>query len=1106
MHDVIGAYERLDRLYRLYIKSAFPLRSSVLANERDALLKGSEVLSQMPLVETVPIYPLSSLTLPAAEQQLPSDYSGLAALAQPLFPSGAKLYQHQWGSLRQVILEQRDLVVTTGTGSGKTECFLLPLLAQLARESRTWSAPNPEPPNHRWWASSTGARWTSQLGHITRPSAVRAIVLYPLNALVEDQLRRLRSALDSEPVHHWLDRQRKGNRITFGRYTRLTQLAGPADDPQRQGRLAQHLRELEQQRQQVLEAQQQSAENTDLQYYFPRLDGGEMWSRWDMQANPPDILITNYSMLNIMLMRSIEDNIFETTRAWLSEDGHPERQFFLIVDELHAYRGTPGTEVAYILRLLLSRLGLTPDSPKLRILTTTASLDEDDRGRRFLKEFFGRSSFGAPDFRFVSGEQIPPEQGARTRLAAYQDAFTDFGQAVQPDPVRGAPDGDDTSVLTRMNELAGRLGQPAERNQAAEVRLGMALLHVRAPDALRDACREVNKSVRATRADELDAQLFPGGAKGTRDADQIVSPAMRGLMLALGMARDPATDRSPQAVRGHFFYHNLQNLWVCSDHACTAPGCNDARQSSAEDAQRPTVGALHSTHRLTCECGARVLDFLVCEVCGDVFLGGYKAARKGGAQALIVLTPDQPDLASIPDRVDLSQHHGQYAVFWPLPHDPQPWVTAPQKPSWTVDKVPRRWVKAKLDTTSGLLIQNSTPPADSQVAGWLYHVVGSAADMQSALPTKCPRCDADYHSRKTFKSPLRNHRTGFQKACQVLASVLFREMEDDRKGQDTATSRKLVIFSDSRQDAAKLAAGMERDHYRDMVRLAFIRAFREYWGAFAAFLRRRLARHDEQLLTLQALNPALHAEATKPAEQDDAVRSRRFQLGHPKDLVNTALDWIMGEPATQPELDDDWLRLLQAYPGRVPVRYLMGTAFDALIRLGMCPGGAGYLATHYRTGREDTQNRRPWYECYDWKQDSPSPRATAIAEQSQHIAYLHALLTGELMYALFPHMARTLEGLGQGWISYRPQNNPSPLLVHTVDAVIRQMGTRRLHTFSLGYRPGANNTLRTFVLPYINGRGFIEPDVQQQLLQSSAGSASESGLVLNPDRLTLEPV
>ncbi len=78
-----------------------------------------------------------------------------------------------------------------------------------------------------------------------------------------------------------------------------------------------------------------------------------------MQEAPPDALVTNYSMLNIMLMRDVETSIFDLTRAWLEADA--SHVFHLVVDELHAYRGTPGTEVAYILRVLLDRLGLHPE-------------------------------------------------------------------------------------------------------------------------------------------------------------------------------------------------------------------------------------------------------------------------------------------------------------------------------------------------------------------------------------------------------------------------------------------------------------------------------------------------------------------------------------------------------------------------------------------------------------------------------------------------------------------------------------------------------------------------------------------------------------------------
>src|SRR5207237_617912 len=76
----------------------------------------------------------------------------------------------------------------------------------------------------------------------------------------------------------------------------------------------------------------------DILSYFQNPDSPEMWSRWDMQEAPPDILITNYSMLNIMLMRSIENGMFDLTAQWLASD-RERNHFFLVVDELHSYRG-----------------------------------------------------------------------------------------------------------------------------------------------------------------------------------------------------------------------------------------------------------------------------------------------------------------------------------------------------------------------------------------------------------------------------------------------------------------------------------------------------------------------------------------------------------------------------------------------------------------------------------------------------------------------------------------------------------------------------------------------------------------------------------------------
>ncbi|MEH2078036.1 MAG: DEAD/DEAH box helicase, partial [Nostoc sp.] len=1088
MHDVVGAYQRLNHIYQLYIKSAFPLRYRSLATERDRLLQQLGILSQPPLIEPVPIYPSSGRDLQTAVKQLPKKYHDLAQLGKMLFENGIELYQHQWESLEEVLINQKDLVVTTGTGSGKTECFLLPLLAHLAWESSTWSASPPTPINHCWWdvqgdseALLLSADRVSQWKHVTRPKAMRGLILYPLNALVEDQLRRLRKTLEAPEVHDWLDRERGTNRITFGRYTGQTPIPGQPT-PDKIKRLRNELDECAKQQQNLLQAN--LSLNPDLPYYFPRLDGGEMWSRWDMQDTPPDILITNYSMLNIMMMRSIENDIFNITRDWLAEPNHPERQFFLIIDELHAYRGTPGTEVAYILRLLFSRLGLTPDSPKLRIITTTASLDDNPEGRKFLREFFGRDD---KQFAFITGQQQQPKINARKSLVNYQDAFADFAKSVQSDPLQSMaqPDINNQNVENARLTLANQLGYSASSRTSAE-KLGEALATVDAGEALRDACQAVNGSVRATNIKDLEQQLFPN----LQSATNFVSDSMRGLLLALGMLK-LVNGRSPQPVRGHLFFHNLQSLWACCNPSCTQI---DQIQRQTDP---PTIGAIHANHRLSCGCGSRVLDLIVCEVCGDVFLGGYKSTRKLSNLTVDILTPDQPNLEGIPDLVVMNQRYSNYRVFWPLPGETPAWTTQPQVLEWTA-KIKRQWVKAKLDKQTGVLFQNATPPKTDEIPGWLYQVKGDDLD-QPALPTKCPRCDADYGKREKFPTPLRIHRTGFQKACQVIASGLLREMPaPSQKG--LGSSRKLVIFSDSRQDAAKLAAGMELDHYRDMVRLLLIQSFYQYWDDLIAFLQITGANNPASLAKLQTLNANLYNAVVQAA--DDITRRDRFANANPT-LVTEALFWVMGLPASNQEASSAWVGLLERYPERIPLLELRQKVRDALLECGICPGGSSFRALNYWVGQNQGQQKHPWFECYNWSGNSVTRIFPATQTQTDHTTQLEDMLTAELMNPLFDNMVRTMEGFGQGWVSYQPPKNTPPKIIQATDAVIRQLGIRRRHQHSTFFYPGTDNKLLRLSQNYIESTGLKPEDIQQQLLQSQAAISASGNLALDPNKLYL---
>ncbi len=465
MQDPIGSFLRIRELYMSYLDTAFRIGDESVAAERRRLLRSPGSLCTEPLVEPLPRYEIHEsefhdLINPGDAESDPLHGFDLAerkAFAElvlaGLFPSRPKEpgesistsrrgnyapYTHQIETLRRGIRAGSPGIVTSGTGSGKTEAFLLPLFAALAREAKGWLAPHDGYLKTRWWHDpATGnpyqkytdiplsrrptvgsPRRTPFRPHRsgeTREAAVRTLVLYPMNALVEDQLVRLRKALDSREARQVMDEEFKGNRLFFGRYTGKTPVTGHEDHPGLRKLLDRDkddpdlddsiyfpthrradpdgmvslgdLRESEfgrrKRRQKdlfdemvALEMGQQDARHyaagdagTDLSeapsafgeeapFMFSSVDGGELVSRWDMQATPPDILVTNVSMLGAMLTREVDEPIFSATRAWLEK---PDSYFYLILDELHLQRGSAGTEVAYLIRLLLDRLGLTKE-------------------------------------------------------------------------------------------------------------------------------------------------------------------------------------------------------------------------------------------------------------------------------------------------------------------------------------------------------------------------------------------------------------------------------------------------------------------------------------------------------------------------------------------------------------------------------------------------------------------------------------------------------------------------------------------------------------------------------------------------------------------------
>ena len=221
------------------------------------------------------------------------------------------------------------------------------------------------------------------------------------------------------------------------------------------------------------------------------------------------------------------------------------------------------------------------------ILATSASLTDSPKSRQFLGEFFGRDRF-----EIVSEDQEPPEKDSHNSMRQYADAFETFAQQVQPDVLSPMwpPDPDSLTSDRAMSELAEVLGCQTGSEDEAKHTLAEALLRVRADHAVRDACLVSggSRDVRATRLPELDHTLF-----GSNDSDQKLSDAMRGLLLALGMSRKEADGTSPQPIRGHLFFHNVQNMWVCASPECDGRVHRQVRGSGRRWSRVPQAPSEH---------------------------------------------------------------------------------------------------------------------------------------------------------------------------------------------------------------------------------------------------------------------------------------------------------------------------------------------------------------------------------------------------------------------------------------------------------------------------------------------------------------------------------
>jgi ATP-dependent helicase YprA (DUF1998 family) len=991
----LQAFSELREYLFRYYNTPFALRDAEVQAERQALLDRDGGLWRQPWFESIRGYAPSGVGVERSFEEVGAD-QGLADFVRCGLITFDDIYVHQKQALHSAI-EGRHVAVTAGTGSGKTESFLLPVINFLLEESRRNDFGDPAPRPSRWWTTPSGA-WHPHRRGESRAPAIRALLLYPMNALVEDQLGRLRSALDSDKARSWLDTNRAGHRFYFGRYTGVTPVSGPIADSGANDRLRRLLKEAEERaiRAAELDERDREAGRPDMRrrFFLPRLDGGEMPSRWDMQDRAPDILITNYSMLNIILLRDREQQMLEQTKRWLADD--PRNVFHVVVDELHMYRGTAGTEVAYLIRNLLHRLGLSPDSPQVRFLATSASLGDVEESRRFLAEFFGA---GPDSFEVIEGTPRP--------LA------TD------------SPD---------LGEWAGRFAALAEQDSVDPGDASALLAESNAGDAVVLAC-----GGRAVSVSELDNRLFPHSQPTTSDG--WLSGAFEGLVRAACEA--PVGSQQVPRLRTHLFFRNVPGMWACSSPTCPEVAHSEDRR----------VGKLWDRPRLRCTeaCGARVLELLYCQACGDTYLGGYLSPERtrGDQFGERHLLGDMGNVDSIPDQARTKASALNYALYWPRP------VAEPQVVDWTRQKFAFAFKKATYEPQSGRLTARARG-----YTGWLFSIDSRDENAElgkvPALPIICPQCGSDWEmydhgpdakaveDPSRTRSPIRHMGTGFERLSQVLVGRLIRSLAVGVESGYESAARKLVLFSDSRQDAAKLSAGLEIRHYQELVR---------------QMLSESVNANDELLQQVAAARRHLR----QAGDSSDAGAAEVIRQAEPV-LWTALLEEMVPVAGATDRLEE----LLEQRTRARPITALAGKVGATLLSIGQNPAGPRPSFASEPPNPTRSQRSVHWSEIYAW--DSPAgPKEKPDLDDPLGLALrdrIRAQLERECVAAVFSGAGRDFESIGLAIpvvrLSDCSTDVDGSLLEQLVYSSIRILGGNNLIERVRGPRDKAPAHLRKF--------------------------------------------
>lgn len=465
----------IEERYRRYLETTFYFKDLILRESFEEALKSGH-LSQGPYLEATPVFKTGDTPRELFEDIL--DFQLDEGFLKALLDS--PLYLHQEEAIKKVFNEQ-NIVVATGTGSGKTEAFLYPILLHLYKEFKEG----------------------------TLGPGVRALILYPMNALANDQRERLRDFCKR------LKDERSPFHFTFGQYI--------GETPENENDSYRHARDHQAEREQKDFC---IFENGEVVH-------GELIFRHEIRKTPPHILLTNYSMLEYLLLRPYDSPLFDNDRArWWT---------YIVLDEAHQYRGSRGIEMAMLLRRLKRRLREGGRSGPFCCIATSATLVGEEEHRadvaRFASELFDEPF---NENNVILGKTEPIVDTGNIRLS--QDNYQELCKILQLE---------DINANSRISEIAGKYGVRLQAHLDLRKTVGALLLKDTRASELRH-----NINGKPTKVRDLAELIFKDLPENGRIS------ALSNLVQILVQSKDPTTNAPLLSARYHLFLRSLEGAFV----------------------------------------------------------------------------------------------------------------------------------------------------------------------------------------------------------------------------------------------------------------------------------------------------------------------------------------------------------------------------------------------------------------------------------------------------------------------------------------------------------------------------------------------------------------